>query len=489
MEKAGTACSEVIEKQAVLWGKPNAKITLVCGRGKNGGDGFVMARRLHNAGFACTVVLSGGAPAAEDAEKMFNKLPQIEVIDYTVQPDRAAESFRSADILIDSIIGFGFHGVPKPELAQVIRLMNLSPAPIAAIDLPTGLDCDRGDVGGECIHADLTIAISTLKPAHVIHPAASYCGVIVTVSIGMPEKAFSPDDTLMHIIDKSFLRRFLKRRKSDANKGNFGKVVSVCGSRKMPGAAVLAATGAIRGGAGLVTAVFPEGIYSALTAHLIEPTFLPLPETADGALSAGALKELHETLTKASVCLIGCGMSVTDDTRKIVKELVRNAQCPLLIDADGINCLAGNIDILKAAKTPLILTPHPGEMARLCGKSVGEIQADRVRTAKEFAEEHGVILVLKGAGTIVTDGKQIFINATGNPGMAKGGSGDALTGIIAALVAQGIPPLEAAACGVYLHGAAGDLAAAETSQRGMTASDLLCRLPLLLSEYEQQGDD
>lgn len=488
MEKAGAACAEVLIKRTVLSEKPQAKITLVCGRGKNGGDGFVIARRLHGAGFACTVVLACGAPSAEDSIGMFKKLPDVKVIDYTLHPDEAAEAVAGADILVDSIIGFGFHGVPKPALAEVIGLMNRSAAPIAAIDLPTGLDCDLSDVNAECIHAKLTIAISTLKPAHVMHPAAAYCGEVVTVSIGMPEECFSPDDTLMRCIDKPLLHKYLKPRKSDANKGNFGKVLCVCGSKRMPGAAVLAATGSVRGGAGLVTAAFPECIYTPLTAHLTEPTFLPLPENKDGSLSVNALGELQNALQKATVCLAGCGMSVTEDTKKIVNELIKTARCPLLIDADGINCLSDNIDILKAAKTPLILTPHPGEMSRLCGKSVAEIQASRVETAVGFAKEHGVILVLKGAGTIVTDGEKIYINPTGNPGMAKGGSGDALAGIVCAVIAQGVPPLEAAACGVYLHGAAGDSAAEASSQRGMTATDLLNRLPLLLSEYEQQGD-
>ena len=193
-------------------------------------------------------------------------------------------------------------------------------------------------------------------------------------------------------------------------------------------------------------------------------------------------------LQKATVCLVGCGMGNRQDTSKIVKELILHAVCPIIIDADGINCLADNIDILKAAKSTLILTPHPGEMARLTGKSIADIQSDRITAAKEFAAQHQLVLILKGAGTIVTNGERVYVNTTGNPGMAKGGSGDALSGIIAALLAQGIPPLDAAACGVFLHGAAGDAAAHCFSQRGMTPTDLLAQLPLLLSQYEQQGD-
>ena len=488
MERAGKACADEIAAYYCLKEHPEWNIAIVCGRGKNGGDGFVIARHFAENGIPCKIILASGMPAANDAITMFEKINGIEIIDFQKEETRAKEAIKLADLLVDSIVGFGFHGAAKPELAQVLYLMNRSAAKIASIDLPTGLDCDRGEIAGECIRADFTIAISTLKPAHVTHPAAAYCGTVKTISIGMPKECFEPYDEKVNTIEKDLLLRNLGPRKSDANKGSYGKVLSICGSLRMPGAAVLASTGAVRGGAGLVTCACPRSIATGIFSHLAEPTLLPLPETTDGFLSREALPELLAATHKATVCLFGCGLGNQADTRTIVKELTLSAVCPIIIDADGINCLADNIDILKAAKAPLILTPHPGEMARLTGKTIAEIQANRIKTAKDFASEHKVVLVLKGAGTVVTDGERVYVNTTGNPGMAKGGSGDALSGIISAFLAQGMRPLDAAACGVYLHGSAGDAAAHSLSQRGMTPTDLLAQLPLLLSQYEQQGD-
>lgn len=488
MERAGRTCAETIAEHYALQAHTGQNIVIVCGRGKNGGDGFVIARAFAEKGIPCKIILSSGKPTADDSVTMFERLKETEIIDFQSEEARAADTILHADLLVDSIIGFGFHGAAKPELARVLALINQSPAKTAAIDLPTGLDCDSGCIAGECIQADLTVAISTLKPAHVTHPAAARCGVVKTISIGMPEECFTAYDEKVNTIEKSMLLQNFRPRKSDANKGSYGKVLSVCGSVRMPGAAVLAATGAVRGGAGLVTCACPRSIVPVIAAHIAEPIFLPLPETAEGFLSSGALAELLPALEKSTVCLIGCGLGHRQDTLEILKELISHAVCPMIIDADGINCLADNIDILKAAKAPVILTPHPGEMARLTGTSIADIQANRIETAKAFAARHKVIVALKGAGTVVTDGERVYINTTGNPGMAKGGSGDALSGIIAALLAQGISPPEAAACGVYIHGAAGDAAAHSLSQRGMTPTDLLAQLPLLLSQYEQQGD-
>lgn len=488
MERAGKVCAETITAHYNLNAHPEWSIAVVCGRGKNGGDGFVIARIFQEKGIPCKIILASGKPAADDAVIMYEKIKDMEIIDFQKQETQAAKIIDHADLLIDSIVGFGFHGAAKPELAKLLTLMNRAPAKIAAIDLPTGLDCDSGIIAGESIHADLTVAISTLKPAHVTHPAAAFCGTVQTVSIEMPEECFAPYDKEIYTIETNLILQNLKPRKSDANKGSYGKVLSVCGSFQMPGAAVLAATGAVRGGAGLVTCACPHSIAAVIASHIAEPIFLPLPETEEGFLSEKALPSLLNALQKATVCLVGCGMGNRQDTSKIVKELILHAVCPIIIDADGINCLADNIDILKAAKSTLILTPHPGEMARLTGKSIADIQSDRITAAKEFAVQHQLVLILKGAGTIVTNGERVYVNTTGNPGMAKGGSGDALSGIIAALLAQGIPPLDAAACGVFLHGAAGDAAAHCFSQRGMTPTDLLAQLPLLLSQYEQQGD-
>ncbi len=286
-------------------------------------------------------------------------------------------------------------------------------------------------------------------------------------------------------ITSEIVKNALPKRPDDANKGTFGHLLSVCGSMNMPGAAVLAASAAIRMGAGLVTAAFPAAAYSAIAPHLTEPLLCPLQSDENGFLSAKSCFSLIDKLEKATACLIGCGLGQTRDTQTLVKEILLHSSKPIVLDADGINVITDNINILNAVSTPVIITPHPGEMARLCKISVKEIQEQRADVALWFAKKSQTIVVLKGAGTIIAtpDGK-CYINKTGNSGMAKGGSGDMLAGMIASLLAQGMSPESAAVCGVYLHGAVGDLAARETSKRGMTPSDMVSALPKLLSEYE-----
>lgn len=286
-------------------------------------------------------------------------------------------------------------------------------------------------------------------------------------------------------ITSELVKSLLPPRHPDANKGSFGHLLSICGSMMMPGAAVLAASAAVRMGAGLVTAAFPTAAYSAIAPHLIEPLLCPLQSDENGFLSSRSSFGLFDRLDKATACLIGCGLGQTDDTQAVVREIILRSKKPIVLDADGINLIASNINILNAATVPLILTPHPGEMSRLCKVSVKEIQSDRIGVSLWFAKRSRTIVVLKGAGTIIaTPDGRCYINTTGNAGMAKGGSGDMLAGMTASLLAQGLSPEDAAVCAVYLHGAAGDLAASESSQRGVTPSDMVNALPRLLSEYE-----
>jgi len=286
------------------------------------------------------------------------------------------------------------------------------------------------------------------------------------------------------VINADMVRGLLPARPADSHKGDFGHLLSVCGSVRMPGAAYLAASGAVRCGAGLVTAALPESAYAAIAPKLAEPLLLPLPGNENGTLSAAAFAEIEQGLENKTACLIGCGLGLNDDIKLITTRLVREIKIPLILDADGINAVAGNIDILRAAKADILLTPHPGEMARLLGVTVGDVRADRRGIAKKFAVTYGVTVILKGAGTVVASPGGCFVNPTGNAGMAKGGSGDLLAGMVSSFVAQGMKPPDAAVCGAYLHGLAGDRSAQELSVRGMTPSDMLERLPLLLSEFE-----
>ena len=286
------------------------------------------------------------------------------------------------------------------------------------------------------------------------------------------------DITSFKVTDIEEVRADLPPRRRDAHKGNFGHVLSVCGSRDMPGAAVFAARGAAECGAGLVTAAFPEAAYPAIASKLNEPIMLPLPGNPEGRLSFKGAEKLLAAAGRATAVLIGCGLGVDGDTIKITGALIKNSCCPIILDADGINIISKNINILREAAGELILTPHPGEMSRLCGLSAEEINRDRVKTALRFAAEWGVTLVLKGAGTVIAGARgECFVNSTGNPGMARGGSGDVLAGMTAAFAAAGLPPARACADAVYLHGAAGDLAAETYSELGSTPTRLLDSLP------------
>ena len=286
-------------------------------------------------------------------------------------------------------------------------------------------------------------------------------------------------------ITSEIVKNALPKRPPISNKGTFGHLLSICGSMNMPGSAVLAASAAIRMGAGLVTAAFPTMAYNAIAPHLIEPLLRPLSSDENGFMSVKSIYGLIARLESASACLIGCGLGQTHETRQIVKEILLRSTKPMVLDADGINLITDNINILNAVSVPVIITPHPGEMSRLCKISVKEIQQQRTEVAVWFAKQSRTIVVLKGAGTVIAtpDGK-CYINKTGNSGMAKGGSGDMLAGMIASLLAQGMSPEYAAVCGVYLHGAVGDLAASKTSERGITPSDMVRLLPELLSDYE-----
>ncbi len=475
MENAGNACANTVFNSFDCSGK---KIVVVCGKGKNGGDGFVAARRLQALGCRVSVALVYGLPAAEDAITMFNRMNDIP--SYSFDSELAKEKISSADIIIDAVFGFGFKGKPDEKASLAFDFINASEASVVSIDLPSGAECDSAKVNGNCVKADLTLAISCQKPAHVILPAGKYCGKTVVVDIGLntdvvPEEFFTYSSKPTGI---------LPSRDDTSHKGDYGKVLSICGSFKYPGAAVLAAKGAVKIGSGLVTAAFPEKAYSAIASKLTEPIMLPLPCCEDGFFSRGAVDPLLQEIPKADAVLIGCGFGQTLGTASVFKEVLTACQGNTVIDADGINLLSLNINIPEAIKGRTVITPHPGEMARLVGLTAQQVNDNRIALAKLFAKKYGIVVALKGANTVVSDGEQVYINCTGNPGMARGGSGDLLAGMVAGLLAQGFKPFDAAVTAVYLHGAVGDAAAKNFSVYGMTPSDMADLLPELLSQYE-----
>lgn len=474
MLKAGTACADSITEK---YGDKliNRIVSVFCGNGKNAGDGFVIARLLYAYGANAKIVLCDKAPEIAEPLKYYN-----EAVSSGVPVEYFGESSANADFIVDCIFGIGFHGEARSPFDKIFESVNKSVATVISVDTPSGTNATDGLACKNAVKADFTIAISTLKYCHVLPPSNALCGEIKAVNIGISEDCYSSG--YAQTITQNKVKNIVSPLDFNSNKGSNGHLLCLCGSYKMPGAAVICCKSAIRSGAGLVKLTMPQSAYPIVASHLVQPIFNPVEES-NGMYSEKALEEIPNDMQWASAIVLGCGMGVSDDTRKITEFVLKNSKVPVILDADGINCITSSIDILKDVKVPVVLTPHPGEMSRLVSKSVGEVQSDRIGIAKDFAKEYGVTIVLKGANTVVTDGETVFVNMSGNPAMAMGGTGDMLSGIIGSFVAQGINPYDAAKAGVFIHGCAGDEAAKAVSQRGITVFDMIDRLGALMSEY------
>ncbi len=464
MLRAGEACAEAIIER---YGEAlqNAAVSVLCGAGKNAGDGFVIARVLSCFGADVKIVLCAGEPTIAEPLTYYRRALDSGVCAVDFAPEHTV-----CDYIVDCLFGIGFHGEPRAPFDTVFRAVHGSNAAVIAIDTPSGTDAATGEACEFAVHADFTIAISTLKMAHILPPANACCGEIACVQIGIPEDCYTED--YIETIEEDDVKALFAAPDKNANKGNMGHLLSICGSYTMFGAAVMAAKAALRSGVGLVKIMLPASAYPLAAAHLVQPIFHPCRERADGTFSADAVQDFKDEADWANAIVLGCGIGDTDDTRILTDYVLHYAKCPVILDADGINCLSRCINMIKDVKVPTVLTPHPGEMARLISKTPAEIQKNRITFARAFAKEYHTVLVLKGANTVVTDGEAVFVNMTGNPGMAQGGAGDMLAGMIGAFAAQGIPLLDAAKAAVYLHGLCGDEAAKRLSMRGMTVCDM-----------------
>ena len=480
MEKAGSGCADLIMESRAPEEGP---VAVVCGNGKNGGDGFVIARKLLRAGYDVSVVLAFGAPKAADAIENHRRATDLNVPTFEWGDPEAEKAVETASLLVDCLFGIGFRGAADELQSAVFSAMNRSSTETVAIDVPSGVVTDTGEVLGEAVKADWTIAISTLKPLHVLYPAREYCGDIRILDIGLLPESYAVVEPKCKTLTEEEASSLLPVRARTAHKNDAGHVLSLCGSYRMPGAACLCANAALRAGAGLLTAAYPEPAYPAVSSHLTEAMSLPLPAAADGTLSAEALPLLKAFLPKATVLVAGCGLGQSDDIRTVLVDLLKNTDVPVVLDADALNNLAGDLSVLKERKAPTVLTPHPGEMARLTGLPVSDIVKDRRTVAKSFADEYGVTVLLKGADTVIasSDTDDIFVNTTGNQSLAKGGSGDTLSGILAAFLAQGIAPAEAAAAAAFYHGKAAEYCTLDRAFRSVLATDLIEALPFVLS--------
>lgn len=490
MENAGAAVAR--EVAAVLGGAGDKRICIFAGKGNNGGDGFVAARHLVNLGAKVKVFCLGEkASIAGDAKTYLNVLIQmnVDIMEITGERDwdkaRIAATF--ADCLVDAMLGTGFRGELTEAYALMADIINRSGKRVVAIDIPSGIDADNGQVKGLAVKAHHTVTFGLPKAGLFLYPGAAFAGKVTVVDIGIPAPLLTSLNIKQNAVTAAMVRRMLPYRRPDAHKGINGRALVVAGSNGYTGAAALCASGAIRSGAGLVTLACAASIQPVLEMKLTEAMTKPLPEISGGAISLKAVPYLEELSDRCDVLAIGSGIGRHEETKAAVRELVRNAEKPLVIDADALIALAGHVDVVQQSDSLAVLTPHPGEMGALTGLTPVQVNQDRMGVARRAAHQWGSIIVLKGAPTVVAfpDG-EVFVNTTGNAGMATGGSGDVLTGVIAGLIAQGLSSHDAAVAGVYIHGLAGDIAA-RSGMIGMAASDLLPAIPAAI--FGLAGED
>jgi NAD(P)H-hydrate epimerase len=466
---------------------PEAESALiVCGPGNNGGDGLAVARHLDLRGFGVSVLLVGerelgGDAAVQESICRRQGLDIERIAQSTALPD-IAEGW---DLAVDALFGVGLTRPLEGLYAATVEWLNGLPIPCLAVDLPSGLAGDSSSAGDPHVVAEATVTFETPKPAHVLPPASDAVGDLIVADLGIPPAIAAAVSGDLWLLTPELVSDWLPRRSAAAHKGDLGHVLIAAGSAGMGGAAILAARGAIYGGAGLVTSAVPEALLPTVDAASIESMTLALPATPEGSFATGAVDELLAAAAGRDLLAIGPGLGAHPETRLMVEEVVRRAELPLVIDASAITALAGKVEILHQRTAPTVLTPHPGELASLLGVEAKAIVADRLRFVRRAVEETGSVVLLKGQATLVAEpGGRVWVNSTGNPGMATGGTGDVLTGLVAALWAQGIEPGQAAALAAFVHGLAADLAADETGYAGLAASDLLPCLPLAMRQVE-----
>jgi len=489
MENAGIRIAKAIAERFPCLAEE--RIVVVAGKGNNGGDGLVAARHLSCLGADPKVfLLASGGELRGDAALNYAIVKKLG-LDVAETPTaeawkKARPELSRASIIVDAIFGTGLQKAAGGVFAAAIEDINRAPGYKIAVDLPSGLSSDTPNLIGPAVRADWTIALAALKISHVLPPAEEDVGGLEVVGIGIPEALFDDPGLKLSFLEAKDVAPFLKKRKRDTHKGTYGHVLILSGSRGKTGAATLAGRAALRMGAGLVTLGTPAGCLPAIGRRTPELMVEPLPETPVGTLSEEAAGRILDLARGKGGVLIGPGLATHPSTARLLAKILPEFRVPLVIDADGLNIIAENLSLLGRLRAPAVLTPHPGEFARLTGISAREILERRLETASEFAVKHRVVLVLKGYRTLIAgaDGR-VKINATGNPGMATGGSGDVLSGMIASLIVQEKDLLGATAAAVYVHGLSGDIGASKIGERPLIAGDLIKYLPAAVRSFEE----
>ncbi len=492
MENAGRQVVAAIE--AAYEERLSGRVAVLCGRGNNGGDGFVVARTLMQRGIDAGVFVIGSvADVRGDARINLDILgrlgvPVVEVGDEQSWELHSSEISRCT-LIVDAIVGTGLKSALGGMMETVVADVNALDIPIVSVDLPSGLSADTPHRIGDCIGASMTVTLATPKLPLVLPPGETYAGDVVIADIGIPHEVIEGlDGQYIELLTPDRIAEVIQPRSADSHKGDFGRVTIVAGSRGKTGAAYLAAMAALRSGAGLVTIATPTSCLPVVAS--LAPEFMTeqLRETGDGEVAGDAIERVLELEQDVMAC--GPGLGRGPGVRDFVRALIERTTVPLVLDADALTVMADDPGRLVGRDDrEVIITPHPGEMARLIGSSIEEVQANRIEVASDFATTHGVYVVLKGHRTVIaTPQGRVAINPTGNAGMATGGTGDVLTGMIAAWLAQLLDAEEACRLAVFLHGAAGDLAEAKRGQVSMTATDLLEHLGGALNQLSGRSD-
>ena len=490
MESAARGGAEYIQRTL---GRPLRKhVFAVCGKGGNGGDALGIARWLGLWGAEVIAVLLGEPEGAALSEaRAFSASFPGRL--FRVDSARDLREFRSAiqraDLVIDGVLGVGIKGAARGLAARAIELVNEALGLVVAVDLPSGLDADSGEVKGPAVEADITLAMGALKPCHLLLPAARYCGEVEVIDVAYPQPAWDAVEPVAEVISEAFCAAALPYRDPFGHKGTFGKVLVVGGSVGMAGAAAMAAEAAYRAGAGLVHIACPEPLYPVLEGSVTEALVHPFPATGKGIFSKEAVKGVLKLAAEMDVVICGPGLGRGPGPTALVEALLGEVE-KLLLDADGLNALSGRVELLKRVnRHPLpvtpILTPHPGEFARLSGGTVEEVVAHKIEHAREAAKGWGAVVVLKGPPTaIATPNGDVYLHLGGNTALAHGGSGDVLSGLIGGIWAGGAEALEAACVGVYVHGKAAEVLASGGAERGILPGDLLEAIPQVIRRLE-----
>jgi NAD(P)H-hydrate epimerase len=487
MENAAGGVADAVRRRFPEW----RNVVVVCGPGNNGGDGFAAARLLQGSAKVRVFSLRAADALRGDAAVELGRARdagiEIESLEEPSGFDALARALSRADGVVDALFGTGLDRALEGAARRAVDAINGARRPVIAVDVPSGLSADTGGLPGAAVRATVTVALALPKHCHAFPPARRLCGELLVHDIGIPEDITAPAGHRLHLATRDGVRQLLPPRSRDVHKGDAGRVAIVAGSRGKTGAAVLAARGALRAGAGLVTVLCPESLEKVVVAALSETMTRGLPERS-GGLASEAGAEVAAELERYDAAVVGPGLGVAPGTVSAIEEVVARAKIPLVLDADGLNAFAGRGAKLTGRSGPTVLTPHPGEAGRLLGRGAEDVQADRPGSARELARETGACVLLKGEASLVaTPDGRVVVNSSGTPLLASAGTGDVLSGVVVALLAAGLSPPDAAAAGAWLHGAAGERLEERLGDAGLLAHEVADAVPLVRSELHRAG--